>query len=268
MMRCVSSGKLGDFIHSLYVIKNRTSSSGCLYITDNQRYGGDHFHFDISRTYNDLLPIVKCQSYIQEFRILESHDQLGPRYTNLNEWRNSPLLFNTNWSTILESVYNIPRNPEPWLSMGHFKWEDQDKLISNQILEDPKFSDTIIIHRSSLPQRWTSNFPWENIVKNNKCVFLTSNPTEYNVFPYKEHLPMLHLESLSDIFQAIGSCKMFVGNQSSPFAIAHGLGKNRLVELCEPDKNSYKGEEDIYNNFFYIAQNENYTNNLNHYINI
>ena len=69
----ICGGKTGDLLHNLMVIKTICESNnfkGVLYITNNRGYGGDYFHFDIEKTYDDLEPMIMSQDYIESFHIL------------------------------------------------------------------------------------------------------------------------------------------------------------------------------------------------------
>src|SRR4029078_3645796 len=67
---------------------------------------------------------------------------------------------------------------------------------------------------------------------------------EYNDFPFKNLVPLDLKQTLNEVVVAINSCRFFVGNQSSPLAIAASLGKNLLCESSE--FNFYRHD---YNNY-------------------
>ena len=57
----VIGGRTGDLLHSLYSVRGICEKLGTkadLYITDDIRYGGDGFHFEINRTFDDLKPLI------------------------------------------------------------------------------------------------------------------------------------------------------------------------------------------------------------------
>lgn len=237
----VSGGKTGDLLHTLMVVKSICESQNkkaILYITNVSSYGGDNFHFDMHKTYYDLEPIIMSQPYIDSFHLLRVDDVIG-NYINLNLWRKSVLIFNTNWINLLRDTYAISGPSEPWVT-----YNKSDGL-----------EDTILIHRSL--HRQTSTFPWEKIVKENKCTFITNNTTlhEYENFKFKNDVDLISCESFSDLVTSINSCKFFIGNMSTPLALSHCLGKPHLGELITPDNTHYIGEERYITDYFYINDN-------------
>jgi len=247
----VIGGRTGDLIHCLYAVKEITkkqNKKANLYITDNTSLGGDLFHHPIDKTFADLYPIIISQKYINSFNILtENLDQ----YINLNFWRRSPDFFKKNWINILSNLYDIPFNNENWISYKKNK----------------NFEDKILIHRSTW--RFSEKFPWENIVKKNNCVFITTDINEYNLFTYRNNVDLHYCETFSDLVECINSCKFFIGNMSTPLALSHGLGVPRLAELYIGDQVHYIGEEKILNNYFYFTDNlENNINGIDKFINL
>jgi hypothetical protein len=237
----IAGGKTGDLIHNLLVVKKifeKTNFKAKLYITDNSSYGGDPFNFHILTTYNDLYPVIIKQEYIDSFEILTPEIKLE-KFFNLNSWRQCKLVYSSCWTEILAETYNIDTNISSWL-----KFDTIDDL-----------NDTVLIHRST--HRHNPHFPWESVVKNNKCKFITHRNTlhEYEIFPFKNNVELLICESFSDFVKYINSCKIFVGNMSAPLAIAHALNKPHFGELIFPDEIHYIGEKKYFNNFYYTKYN-------------
>lgn len=242
----ICGGKTGDLLHNLMVIKTICESNnfkGVLYITNNRGYGGDDFHFDIKKTYDDLEPMIMSQDYIESFHILIDGENIG-NFINLNQWRWSKLFFKSNWIDLLCDNYQIDPPIEPWIK-------------SNKI---EGLEETILIHRSL--HRHTPNFPWEKIVNDNRCKFITNinSIEEYDSFPFKDKVELLTCNTFNDFVQSINSCKFFIGNMSTPLAISHGLGKPHLCELYSVDEIHYIGDEKYVKDYFYISPSGN--NNL------
>ena len=59
-------------------------------------------------------------------------------------------------------------------------------------------------------------------------------------------LEFLLFDSMLDFCRAIAGCKFFIGNQSSPLAIAQSLDVPRLGELSNGDSVHYVGEEKFF----------------------
>lgn len=245
----ISGGRTGDLIHNLIVVKSfckKFKSKANLYITNNLNLGGDTFHFDLNKTYDDLKPLIEYQTYINSFNIL---DESNPpqQFVNLNMWRHSGLIYTTNWINLLSKVYSIDTINTNWI----------------EYKKDDSYKDKILIHRSS--QRRNESFPWDSITKNNKCYFITTEKNEYETFPYKDRVELLFFDSFSDFVTSINSCKLFIGNMSTPLALAHSLGVTRLAELYKIDEIHYIGEEKYLKNYYYISYNffNSYIPNIN-----
>lgn len=227
----VVGGMLGDAIHSLYVIKMMYVTygrKGILYLTDDRRFGGDNFTTGLKRTYEELYPIVIKQEYIEKFLTLSHGDTIPEQIVNLNAFRWSRDLNLSNWPTLLSKIYNLPISYEPWITL-------KDKE-SGKILGRDNRGGSVLIHRS-LKRRYTYSYRTKVepvINSSSKCNFITCNLPEYDnftlVFPDINGIICNNLESM---FTNIDRCDLFIGNQSSPLAIAASLGKSIVCEHTE-----------------------------------
>ena len=234
-------GKLGDFIHLLYVVKKmyqNTGKKGILYLTNQ----GDHFS-DINLTYNEMIPIIKEQDYIEELNL--GCDEVVGHCFDLTDWRNSKQLYKTNWLDLLSKHYELYSYFKP------IKW-----LNINSGLE---FNDVIVVHHN---KGHVSEF-LKNILNKNKCVFISCDPNEYNNFESKNLVSFYHCKDLYDMMLVINGCKFFIGVQSSPLVMATGLEKPRLAQLCGLDSNHYIGIENYDKKFFWFMENDSNINHIN-----
>ena len=228
----ISNGRTGDLIHNLFAVKSiceKNNSKANLYITNDLKYGGDKFLYSIEKTYDDLKDIILYQKYINKFEILSTNTF---NFVNLNSWRTSPLFSRTNWFEILMDLYKIPPPKNSWMEI------------------EKKELDLVLIHRSD--RRHTITFPWLDIINKNKCKFVTTDLNEYENFYLKDKVELLLCKNFYDMVVAINSCKIFVGNMSTPLAIAHALGVPHFAELYRVDQVHYIGEEKHIGNYFYI----------------
>ena len=232
-MNFVCGGRIGDFINSLYVISRLAETPACLYITGSN-YGGDSFSRGVDATYIDLQKLVTAQPYVKSFH---SANTINEQFVNLNSWRMSDKLYKANWTEIFNSYYALPA---------------QDKFTPYLSVEsDNRFKDYVIIHRSS--QRHTNNFPWESIIKNNKVVFVGFDSSEMNTLPNASSIEFFQPKDFYEYACIIKGAKGFIGNQSSPLALAYGVGQRVLAELHNQDSLHYFYKPPFKDNFFYIS---------------
>jgi len=215
MITYVTGGRLGDFIHTLWVVKQKwleTNEKGCVLLS--QGFGSDRFARGVDATFEELYPIVSKQPYIETFKLFKEKS-LPEGCVNLNSWRRCRLIHRHNWDTVFSDTYKINKTDN---DKGWIEYET-----------DNKWKDTVVIHQSL--ERIDPNFEWESILKNNKCTFVTCNLTEYETFKYKNIVDVYVAKDLSEIVTIIGSCKTFCGNHSGPLAIAVALGKNAYLQF-------------------------------------
>lgn len=256
----IMGGKLGDFIQSLYAVKNickQNNTKANLYLCDIG------WEFGINNTYAELYPIVMQQDYINSFNILaensytldpvqtphqnspiEIHDiQIKEQgYIDLGEYIRSPLLYRACWSELYSNLYNFPIEG----AYGWIKYDGLDLTLKNRILIQRKAAT-----------RTNDLFPYEQIVEEygEKLLFVSSNENDYNVFPYKSKVEFRKVTTLDEWFTSINSCEMIIANLSAPAAIAHAFDKLRIIELpFTEDAHHCIGEEK-------------YTNNIHWYLN-
>lgn len=226
----VACGMMGDFIHTLYAVKNiceRDNAKANIYLTDNiTTYGGDAWRMGTIRAHVDLEDLLMQQPYINSVELLPNG--FNEPFINLNQWRDGITNFavkngyySQSWTEFLSECYefNIPEG---------YKWINTTK--------DESLKNTIAIHRSI--HRHNVDFPWEIILNssNENFIFLTCSEDEWEEFSFKNDRIKLRLVStMSEMAVCINSCKFFIGNQSAPFALASALDVARLVELdAEP----------------------------------
>lgn len=223
----IATGRMGDFIHSLFAVKNiceKHKIDANIYITDKVgTFGGDAWNLGIDRAYEDLRGLM-MQPYIKKFEVLP--DNFNGPYINLNNWRQGVYddclrdgYYSRSWSEFLSTEYKfiIPEN---------YSW------LSTTIDDD--LTDTVVIHRSL--HRHNPNFFWKGILDTYKAaekdiVFLTCSQQEWDEFPFKDGVKLKLVETISDMAICINSCRLFIGNQSAPFALASALDVSRIVEL-------------------------------------
>ena len=210
-IRYVSGGLLGDFIHQLSVVCEKSMQTGRkskLYISDTV---GDRFRLGIEHTYNDIFPIVSRLPYIESF---EKHtDQVVD--INLSDWRRDvSTIYQKSWMDIF-SMYGV-------------KWGSRAWLTATSV--DDLRNITLI---STTSTRFNDSIDWKDLVKRlENPVFLNNAGSgEYEAFSSRTgvRIPMYTANNFTELANAIFSCKMFVGTLSMPLALADGFKKDRLA---------------------------------------
>ncbi|AYV85931.1 MAG: hypothetical protein Solivirus2_2 [Solivirus sp.] len=249
----IVSGMLGDMIHSMYIPLLhylKTGKKANIYITSDSKYGGEEFTMGVERTYADTKPLFLAQNYVASYSILDKEPK---SYINLSAWRKSPFVYRTEWSFYLAQFYGLPRYP----------------IATFNLPITVEYNDLVCIHMA-LPKRLhlkqVVDFPLEKIIKQNKCLFVSCNGAEYAHFAsiYGEIIPCVLCSSLMEIATYISSCKFFIGNQSSPFAMAYSFRKPCLGSLTDP---VFYSNHDMYPELFWWNSPErNYMRGIEKYI--
>lgn len=237
-------GHSGDFIHELYAIKQlckKHNTKANIYITQNLR---EKFNFNIEKIYFDFFKLIKNQSYVETFDILNDNSNIEINY-NMDIWRQHDY---TPWSFLLSKVYNF-EIPEK------YDWIEIEQ-------KDEKLKNALLIHRSL--ERRTNVFDWNKILSsNNKFYFLTTTENSKEYYEFKNKFNFFNIEpyfafNLWDMAVAINSCKLFIGNQSMPFALASSLDAPRICELHHHGKDAlfYESETSYSKNISFEPKEE------------
>jgi hypothetical protein len=234
LIRYVSGGRLGDFIHQLSVIQEnyiKTGKKGILYISNT----GDHFALGLERAYADIKPLILSQEYIYEFKI-HNGEQCD---INLSDWRYNKLIFHTHWHNLFKSQYDVEWGTHPWLAANNTK---------------PEFNETILFHCSL--NRFPETIDFLKLFEQygiQNIKFITQDPLEHMKFLDRTgiELDVYNPTSLEDFVDTVGSCKLFIGCLSSPLTYALALHKESIILLPNnhsPDITHIKGLESIFPN--------------------
>lgn len=227
------SGKLGDLIHSLWVchhLFHRKGIKSNIFMTDDV----EKFEYGLIPTYNELYDIVTKQEYCYQFNLYNG-EHIDYDTT---KFRKSPYLYRACWTEILCQCFFDGDSPK----LG--AWIDMDATPDERIIISRRFKNemtpSVMKYYDSLTSRAES-----------EIAFLGSL-NDYNLFPFKDRMGHIIPESIDDWFTVISRCKMFVGNQSAPLAMASALNVVRIAELLPPqypDGMHYKNESKYYENF-------------------
>jgi len=221
----ISGGLLGDFIHQLSIINEQflnTGRKGVLYIAND--IGGENFKYGLTKTHEDTYKLVTKQNYIKMYKIFNNE----PYDINLSIWRNGNI--STTWNKIFLNTYNIPWGINKWINVPY-----------NDI-----WKDTILINTTSY--RPAYNIDFVKICKDyGKSVkFINLNDAETELFKSMVGADNANFYSPADLYElciAINSCKLFIGNLSSPLAFAYAMHKKSVVGLSSGDQIRHLGLE-------------------------
>jgi len=210
----LAGGKLGDFIQQLSVINEnylKTGKRAILYITNLENHE-DKFTLGVERAYKDTESFIKSQPYIHDYKIHngESYD------INLSSWRNSPLIFKTNWYNLFKAEYGVEWGSHSWLYTSVKKPEFNNIVLFNCVIA--RFPEAIDF------TQLFNEYGKENIR------FITENINEYIQFKDKTgiELEVYIASSIEDYIITVNSCKLFISTQSSPLTYAYGLHKKNI----------------------------------------
>lgn len=256
-------GKLGDFLTTLQGVKGLCTARN---VKANIFLIDIGWEFGFEKTYKELYPILKSQSYIEDFQMLTDYS-LNPIQTEsenspieiynpklieegyiYDDYLNSPLLYKACWADIYADLFGYkPVHSGRWLTFPK---------------TDPTYANTVVIHRKFFPVRFSTEFPYDQIIsENDSVVFASTNVNDYNEFPWKDRVPFVQVESLDQWFTLINSCAMYVGNLTAPVVIAQAMDKLRVVELpSNIDAYHWMGEERYNSKAKWFLNN--YTHNL------
>jgi len=249
-MNFVSGGQVGDLLHELYVVKRiclLQNVKANLYIVDNSYnnyiYGCGDFTFDLNKTLNDLISLISFEKHINKIDILPK--DFNEEFINLNLWRKAGDVSDwKSWTYLLNQYFNI-----------NFDFNENYKFLDGGII-DERGLNKIIIHHSD--KRNNNLFNWSKILDvNDDIIFVTSNINEYNIFPYKNSkIKLLCASNIAEFASIIKGCKLFVGNQSMPLALASALDVPRIAILYHNSSMFYMNEHSYSKNISWFLSND------------
>lgn len=223
VIKYISGGLLGDFIHQLSVIHQnylKTGRKGILYIANI----GDRFRTGIEQTYKDTYDIIIRQQYICDYKIHNGE----PADINLSLWRADNMLYKCNWNELYKKVYEVDWGTTPWLNITDMDMSWQNKIIIN-----------------TSKQRFPSLIKFNELVDKygaDNIVYVGFNEKEYNRFISVTGLNVIKYykpDSLVELCKIINSCNLVVGSLSAPMAFAHAMHKQSLISCTTGDINMF-----------------------------
>lgn len=200
------SGDLGDIIYSLPTIK--VFGGGDLLLYDDSAKSA---HGMTEEKVERLRPLLEHQPYINKVFWSE-------------EGRDSPL------NGFRNHVHSQGNLADSHLATEGIGWRARAKRwidIDYSVETYP-----VVIHRST---RYPNpRFPWTEIVAKYKGqIGYVGFPLEHSIFCDQfGEVDLIEANDFMQLARVIAGSKLFIGNQSSPCAVAHGMKHRMIMEVC------------------------------------
>lgn len=212
-MNIFHSGDFGDVVYFLPVMRALPDGPHTLLLGDR------NFTKAMVRRAGAIIPLVKAQGYVEDCRV-HKDEKIDFDASGFRRFHQATF-------TLVDAQARHAglETPEfsPWISF-----------------EGARVKGRVVVARS--PRYNNVLFPWRDMMglfreRGNEVLFVGS-PEEYHAFgssyPNCRYRPT---GTLLEVAEVIGSSELFVGNQSSPYSVATGMGHPRILEVClhQPD---------------------------------
>lgn len=203
------SGDLGDIVYSLGVIKLVPGGPHRLCLVDRP------FTANLTKRADIIIPLAASQSYIES--CVCSEEKVDFDFSSFRpHYRHTHTLLDAHYQHLNMSIPDVKTNRgwEPWLEAKPSK----------------KTASRVIFARS--PRYNNDSMKWFTIAdKYRDEAMFVGLDAEYDsfcrLFGWVERLDVSDYKQLAEY---IAGCSLFIGNQSSPYAIAEGLKVRRIQE--------------------------------------
>jgi hypothetical protein len=200
-----SAGDCGDVLYSLPAIK--ALGGGALRLVP-AAYTTTRMTPALAES---LAPLLRHQPYITDCRFAEYAEG-----TDLDTWRRH-YRSDLNVADLVCLALGLSAHPqhEPWLTVPR-----------------PRRVARVLFHRSH--RYHNGAFPWHRVYqKYGQEAAVVGTADEHRDFcAYFGALPHIPTPTFLDLAEVIAGCQLFIGNQSAPMAVALGLGKPLVQEVC------------------------------------
>lgn len=220
------AGEAGDLVYALPTVKALGGGTICLHAESWTR---ERMNEGKAASLRSLLI---TQPYIEDVRWLHPGETVD---VNLNDFRAAY------FRDFRKPDFPKQRNLCEWILRTHgCDPEEQNKqwLTINPIRVAP-----VIINRTGIGRRAhhvyrNRDFPWGKIVERYAgSLAFVGTPEEYRDFVWRTSSPEIVVPyhptpDLLSLAQTIAGADLFIGNQSCAYAIAEGLKKPAILEVC------------------------------------
>ena len=200
------SGDVGDIIYSLAAV--RVVGGGDFYLSKSNVTRLKMSPASVA----NITPLLRAQPYI---RSVEPYCGGSVAY-DFDLFR---VLLSERISLAVAHLkrFGLPESAvdEPWLSV-------------TARTDSPK----VVLARTA--RYHNDHFPWTKVVRRYRdCCGFVGSSLEWETFCRAYgHVPHLTTPTLLELAETIAGCRLFIGNQSTPYAIAEGLKKDSIQEVC------------------------------------
>lgn len=218
------AGDVGDIIYSLPTIR---ALGGGVLALHSERWTREPMTSDSKA--QSLRALLITQPYITEVRWLLPGD---PADVNLNDFRAAY------FRDFRKPEFPKQRNLCEWILRTHGC--DPDEQNKKWLDVEPVRVARVIVNRTGAGRKATHvyrnrDFPWNEVVEKyaSQMAFVGTHEEfkdfEWRVGPNVPYHPTPDLHALA---QVIAGADLFIGNQSCAYAIAEGLKKPAVLEVC------------------------------------
>jgi hypothetical protein len=203
------TGAIGDMIYALHAI--RAAGGGALYTHHDASIRPEHY---MSPWHAAMLgPLVLTQPYMTHYELVDDWPTATHRldtFRDLDLHKNDLVALHH-----LALGLPVPEEITPWLTTPN-----------------PYTIAPVIFHRSFRYRNREGDALWRRIVAAYPGAVFVGLPREHGDFCDRfGDIPYHHTKDLLDLANAIAGAQLFCGNQSSPFAVATGLGGPTVLEV-------------------------------------
>jgi hypothetical protein len=215
-MDFIHSGDFGDIVYCLPVIRACGRPPGTFFLVDRD------YTKVMSTRAHCITPLLESQG----FKVVVGDPPKDSKAFDISRFRG----FHSRYSTLVEAQakYAAKHKLLDSFEVDTSPWLDVEPSPASQ--------GCVVMARS--PRYNNPMFPWKalrELFRDKKWIFVGS-PEEFERCPVDdvEYFPT---KDLLEVAELISGCDLFVGNQSSPFSLAVGLGKDAISEVSplQPD---------------------------------
>ena len=225
LKRCIHSGNAGDIIYSLPTVIELGANHYVINLCSDPGFGGRNIDFSTARA---LAPLLLVQPYIKRVTIvssnlplefldqpIESIDYILDRFRLHEPWKHHLAICHAMAFGLHLNLY------EKWLHLDMEK-PGKDYIV---LCLTPRFGSLLKEH-------------WQEALSGLDNVIAIGIPQEFHCIAGIA-ADFVTCSDFLEMAKMIQGCRLFIGNQNLPYAIAEGLKVPRIVELFKEWPNAY-----------------------------